>query len=127
MPTRSGRILLVEDDLLIQMLAIDLLESLGFTVETAASATEAMGKVKLNGDLEAAIVDIGLPDRKGDVLVGEIRAIHPSMPIVIASGYGDPATRKRFKDDNRIAFLGKPYGTDELKAALAVLDVERQA
>jgi DNA-binding response OmpR family regulator len=125
MPTRSGRILLVEDELLIQMLAIDQLESLGFKVETAASATEAMSKIKLNDDLEAAIVDIGLPDRKGDVLIGEMRAIHPSMPIIIASGYGESALHKRFKDDSRITFLAKPYATDQLKAALAALDVER--
>jgi PAS domain S-box-containing protein len=125
MPTRSGRILLVEDELLIQMLAIDQLESLGFKVETAASATEAMSKIKLNDDLEAAIVDIGLPDRKGDVLIGEMRAIHPSMPIIIASGYGESALHKRFKDDSRIAFLAKPYATDQLKAALAALDVAR--
>lgn len=125
MPTRSGRILLVEDEMLIQMLAVDQLESLGFKVETAASATEAMSKIQLNGDLDAAIVDIGLPDRKGDVLVTEMWAIHPTMPIVIASGYAEAAIQKRFKDDSRIAFLAKPYATEELKAALAALNIGR--
>ena len=125
MPTRSGRILLVEDEMLIQMLAVDQLESLGFKVETAASATEALRKIKLNGDLDAAIVDIGLPDRKGDVLIGEMRAIHPSMPIVIASGYGEMALQKRFANDKRVTFLAKPYATDQLKAALAALDIGR--
>jgi PAS domain S-box-containing protein len=124
MPTRSGRILLVEDETLIQMLAVDQLESLGFKVETAASATEAMSKIKLDGAVDAAIVDIGLPDRKGDVLIGELRAIHPLMPIVIASGYGEPALQKRFENDKRIAFLAKPYATDQLKAVLAALNVE---
>jgi PAS domain S-box-containing protein len=123
MPTRSGRILLVEDEMLIQMLAVDQLESLGFKVETAASATEAMNKIKLNGDVDAVIVDIGLPDRKGDVLIGELRAIHPSMPIVVASGYGEAAIHKRFEDDDNITFLSKPYATDQLKAALAALNV----
>ena len=125
MPMRSGRILLVEDEMLIQMLAVDQLESLGFEVETAASATEAMRKIKLNGDLDAAIIDIGLPDRKGDVLIGEMRAIHPSMPIVIASGYGEPALQKRFENDKRISFLAKPYATEQLRAALAALNIER--
>jgi PAS domain S-box-containing protein len=123
MPARSGRILLVEDELLIQMLAVDQLESLGFKVETAASATEAMRKI--SGDLDAAIVDVGLPDRKGDVLIGEMRALHPSMPIVIASGYGEAALQKQFANDKRIAFLAKPYATNQLKAALEQLNVER--
>jgi CheY-like chemotaxis protein len=124
MPARSGRILLVEDEILIQMLAVDQLESLGFKVETAASATEAMNKIRLNGDLEAAIVDLGLPDRKGDVLIGEMRAIFPSMPIVVASGYGEADAQKRFGTDARMTFLAKPYATDQLKAALAALNVE---
>jgi PAS domain S-box-containing protein len=123
MPARSGRILLVEDELLIQMLAVDQLESLGFKVETAASATEAMRKI--SGDLDAAIVDVGLPDRRGDVLIGEMRALHPSMPIVIASGYGEAALQKQFANDKRIAFLAKPYATNQLKAALESLNVER--
>jgi PAS domain S-box-containing protein len=124
MPARSGKILLVEDEILIQMLAVDQLESLGFKVETAASATEAMNKIKLNGDLDAAIVDIGLPDRKGDVLIGEMRAIYPSMPIVVASGYGEAEAQKRFGKHERMAFLAKPYAADQLKAVLATLNVE---
>jgi ActR/RegA family two-component response regulator len=67
--------------------------------ERAGSATEAMSNLKLIGDLEAAIIDIGLPDRKGDVLVSEVRAIYPSMPIVIATGYGEDVLRPRFKRD----------------------------
>jgi PAS domain S-box-containing protein len=124
MPARSAKILLVEDEILIQMLAVDQLESLGFKVETAASAAEAMNKIRLNGDLDAAIVDIGLPDRKGDVLIGEMRAIHPSMPIVVASGYGEAEAQKRFGRDSRMAFLAKPYAADQLKAVLATLNVE---
>ena len=68
-PPRSGRILLVEDEPMIRMTAVEDLEELGFRIETAGSATEAMSKLKLIGDVEAAIIDLGLPDRKGDVLV----------------------------------------------------------
>ena len=119
--TGSGRrILLVEDETLIQMVAVDQLEGLGFKIETAGSATEAMSKLKLiNGDVEAAIIDVGLPDRKGDVLVSEVRAIYPSLPIVIASGYGEDTLRSRFKSDDRITFLGKPYIAEQLRTALA--------
>ena len=80
-PAGPPRILLVEDEVLVRMVATDQLEDLGYRVETAGSATEAMNKVKLmEGDLALAIVDIGLPDIKGDVLVGELRARHPDSP-----------------------------------------------
>jgi PAS domain S-box-containing protein len=124
MPARSGRILLVEDELLIQMMAVDQLEQLGFEVETASSATEAMSKIKRDANLDAAIVDVGLPDRKGDVLIDEMRALHPSIPIVIATGYGEAALKQRFANDRRITFLAKPYATKQLKAALDRLNVE---
>jgi FixJ family two-component response regulator len=83
-----------------------------------------MSKIRRNGNLDAAIVDVGLPDRKGDVLIDEIRALHPSIPIVIATGYGEAALQQRFANDGRIAFLAKPYATKQLKAALDALNVE---
>jgi CheY-like chemotaxis protein len=120
----SKRILLVEDEALVQMVACDHLEDLGFQPEAAGTATEALSKLKqMNGDVAAAIVDVGLPDRRGDVLVGEIRAIYPGMAIIIASGYGEGEFRKRFGSDRRIGFLSKPYQGSQLRAVLSSLDV----
>jgi PAS domain S-box-containing protein len=120
----SSRILLVEDEVLVRMVAAEHLEEFGFVVETAASATEAMNALKrLDGDLAAAIVDVGLPDRRGDILVSEARAIYPSLPILIASGYSEDVLRERFKGDSRVAFLSKPYVAEDLRAALTALNV----
>ncbi len=123
--SRSRRILLVEDEALIRLSALDQLEEIGFEAEGVGSATEALARLKaLNGDLVAAIVDVGLPDRSGVVLVAEMRALRPSLPIIIASGYGDTTLRARFLADGNIVFLGKPYRAAELRAALASLHVE---
>ncbi|MGC1676136.1 MAG: response regulator [Candidatus Binataceae bacterium] len=118
----SMRILLVEDDLAIQEVVIEFIEALGFKTETAGSVTEALNKLRLiNGAVDAAIIDFGLPGQKGDVLVAELRAIYPSLPIVIASGYGDEILRARFKDNDRITFLRKPYNIEQLQTGLASL------
>ena len=72
---------------LIQMLATEYLEDAGFTVDAAGSATEAMNKLALiPGGVDAVIIDIGLPDRRGDDLVREILAMYSSLPIVLATG-----------------------------------------
>ena len=114
------RVLLVEDEPLVEMLAVDYLEELGYRVDSASSATEAMNKVKLNnGQIDLAIVDLGLPDRKGDVLINELRVLYPHLPIVIASGYGEAGLRERFSAFERIWFLGKPYGRDDLERAVS--------
>jgi CheY-like chemotaxis protein len=119
-----GRILLVEDETLIQMLAIEYLQEAGFNVDSAGSAAEAMNKLALiPGGVDAAIVDMGLPDRAGDVLVGEMRAIHPTLPVVIATGHGARTMRDAFKNARSVAFLEKPYTAADLLGALRSLGV----
>jgi CheY-like chemotaxis protein len=119
---RSDRVLLVEDEILVQMVAADQLRDLGYRVETAGSATEAISKAKLLGlDIAFAIVDIGLPDRRGDALVGELRALHSHLPIIIASGYDPGDLLHRFVGDRSIILLRKPYTPGELRAAVAGL------
>jgi CheY-like chemotaxis protein len=112
-----ARVLVVEDEALVQMLAREYLEECGVKVDTANSAAEALDKLRLvPGGVDAVVVDLGLPDRKGDELVREIRAIYPSLPIVIASGQNDAGYL--LKDEPSIAFVRKPYTSDQLKAAI---------
>ena len=119
-----GRILLIEDEVLIQMLAIDYLEEAGFNVDAAGSAAEAINKLTLiAGGVDAAVVDMGLPDRTGEVLVQEMRALHPSLPIVIATGQGAEKMRDAFKGVASVAFVQKPYSAADLIAALRSLGI----
>ena len=46
-----------------------------------------MNKLRLiPGGVDAVVIDMGLPDRRGDVLVREIRSLFPALPIVLATG-----------------------------------------
>jgi CheY-like chemotaxis protein len=120
----TQHVLVVEDDMLIQMVVVDLLEDLGFAVDPTGSAREAMAKLtRLKGNLAAAVIDLGLPDRRGDVLVAEIRVVYPLLPIVLASGYGEEAFPAHLKQDEKIGFLAKPYTSEQLAGALASLRV----
>jgi len=64
------------------------------------------------------MVDLGLPDRPGDELVDEIRALHPNMPIILATGYADEGVRNRFANVERLQMLTKPFSADDLNTAL---------
>jgi CheY-like chemotaxis protein len=120
-----SRILVVEDETLIAMLATEFLEEVGFKVDLAGTATEAMNRLRLTATgTEAVIVDIGLPDRKGDALVREIRAIHSSLPIVIATGRGADDIRQMFGGEKHMAFVQKPYSAADLYSALRSLGVQ---
>jgi CheY-like chemotaxis protein len=107
-PARPG-IRLAEDEPLIRRPAVEELKLLCFKIETAASVAQAMSKLKLIGEVEAAIIDIGLPDRKGDVLVCGVWEVYPSTPVVIATGYVEAALRQCFKSDDRGACFAACY------------------
>ena len=119
-----ARVLVVEDETLIQMLAAEYLEECGIKVDTAGSAAEALNKLRLiPGGVDALVVDMGLPDRKGDALVREVRSIYPTLPIVIASGQGRQELRQLFKDMASITFVSKPYSSEELKTAIRAIGI----
>jgi DNA-binding response OmpR family regulator len=100
------------------------LEDCGIKVDTAGSAAEALNKLRLiPGGVDALVVDMGLPDRKGDALVQEVRSIYPTLPIVIASGQGRQELRQIFKDMATIAFVSKPYTSEELRTAIRAIGI----
>jgi CheY-like chemotaxis protein len=110
-----GRFLLVEDEALIRMNTAEGLQDLGFEVEVAGTAAEAMTKMHAHqGAFRAVVIDIGLPDRNGDLLAADIRAAHPSLPLILATGYETSDLRQRFKNDPHVAFVAKPYQIDDI-------------
>jgi DNA-binding response OmpR family regulator len=114
-----GRVLLVEDEELIQELAMEYLEEVGIKVDTATSGTDALNKLQLvPGGVDAVILDMGLPDRRGDDLVREIRSVHPTLPIVIASGRDSAEIRNLLADTGSVVSIRKPYAAEDLRAAL---------
>ena len=103
-----ARVLVVEDETLIQMLATEYLEDAASRSILPVSAAEALNKLRLiPGGVDALVIDMGLPDRKGDVLVREVRSIYPSLPIVIASGQSKEELRGLFKDMALVSFCRK--------------------
>jgi len=123
-PTANGlgRIaLLVEDDTLVGMIVEETLRGLGFephTVLDAASATRAMAD-----GLEPvlAVIDVGLPDERGDQLARRLREHYPTLRVIIASGYDEVELKARFADDQAVAVLGKPYTEHDLATAVRSL------
>jgi CheY-like chemotaxis protein len=108
-------VLVVEDEALVRLVVIELLESLGFRAEEAATAGEAVDKLTREPVSPAAvIIDIGLPDRRGDALAGELRAMDPDLGLVIASGYGEEGLDAELRADAKVAFLPKPYDIRQL-------------
>jgi CheY-like chemotaxis protein len=119
MPLNAERkVLLVEDEALVAALAVDALEELGYqTVE----ATTAKAAIEICGGTAAiafAIVDVGLPDGRGDALAIELRKLRAELPIIIATGYDQTHLDTRLRAHDRTAVLNKPYDIAQLQAAI---------
>ncbi|HEY3813641.1 MAG TPA: response regulator [Caulobacteraceae bacterium] len=107
------RALLVEDEALVAMFAEEVLSGLGFEPTIARNGAEARDHwSRFTPDL--AIIDVGLPDVRGDALARELRARLPALPILMASGYDVADLRETFKGDACTGFLPKPYTEEDL-------------
>lgn len=116
--------LLVEDEALVAMVAEDSLHEIGFETIVVSNAAGAIGALENGAKPVLAVVDVGLPDERGDVLARRLRILAPDLKIIIASGYDEADLRARFIGDASIAVLGKPYTQDDLTRVAAALGVE---
>jgi len=118
------RILVVEDEPLIRLFVADILEDAGFTVVEAASSADAIKQMSPGQPpFDAVIIDVGLPDKRGDELADELRLTLKDLPIVIATGHDRNVLAQRFGQDGRVRVLGKPYYGDMLLGALSAMGV----
>src|SRR5581483_4374329 len=122
---QAGRVLVVEDEVLIRMLAVDMLSELGYETDEAGTAAEAMNLLRGSAaNCKLIFLDIGLPDKRGDDLIKDIRAAQPKKPLLIASGEDRAELKTRLCSFAPIAFLDKPYDLTRLRAALAELGLK---
>lgn len=117
--TETRYALLVEDELLVAMVAMDALDELGFRVLEASSAARALELAQAHqGTIAFAMVDLGLPDRPGEDLVCELRGRYPTLPIIIASGKGAGAVDGDVRSLANVAFVTKPYDFENLRVTI---------
>ena len=109
------KVLLVDDDWLVRMGAADMLADLGHEVIEVASAAEAMTLLEKDGVFDIVVTDYAMPGKNGIELAREIETRHPTLPIVLATGYAELPTTK---GGPRYPRLSKPYTQGELDAVL---------
>ena len=110
----SKRLLIVDDDPDIRQVFQDRLESLGYTVETAGNAWEAMlviGKMLPSGIL----LDFMLPAINGLQVLCEIRRLYPMLPVVIITANEDEGFAARAMAAGADEVLLKPVENERFK------------
>lgn len=105
----NENILLVDNEPLILNLGKELLEGLGYSVQTRASSLDGLEAFRAKPDSYDLIVsDLTMPHMSGDVLAKEVRMLRPNIPIIICTGYSTKLNEDKFKDIGISALLMKP-------------------
>jgi len=115
---RQGHLLLVEDDKEVAALTVELLGSLGFSVTHVASPDAALGALANGRGVDVVLSDIMMPGGvSGLQLAREIRRRHPTLPILLTTGYVEAAAGMQ---DGEFGLVPKPFSLETLAAALGV-------
>ena len=111
---------IVDDDESLRRSVKNLLTSVGFQVETFASA-EAFLQSAHRADTRCVVLDLRMPGMSGLDLLVHLAATGSPIPVVILTAHSDDEARRRTLQAGAVAYLGKPFHGE------ALLDAVRNA
>ena len=118
----AGKLLVVDDEDGVRNLTVTLLESIGFAVLEARDGREAIAQFSKHRDsIRAVLLDLTMPRLDGQQAFAEIHKIAPQTPVLLMSGFTASEVRTRFAGASPAGFLQKPFGAEELLAALGAV------
>lgn len=106
---RTVKILLVEDDVLLREAFRLLLEDVGYEVQEAGTAAEALRSVEEEKPA-LVLLDLGLPDRPGLDVARELRRAPDTreMPVFALTGHVGADERRACLDAGCSVYIAKP-------------------
>jgi FixJ family two-component response regulator len=108
---------IVDDDESLRRSVKNLLTSVGFQVETFASA-EAFLHSAHRADTRCVVLDLRMPGMSGLDLLMHLAATGSPIPVVILTAHSDDEARRRMLQAGAVAFLGKPFHGEALLGAV---------
>ncbi len=110
-----GTVLVADDDHVVRSLAASVLHEAGYTVELAEDGARAVDRLReLGSKVTLILLDLTMPNLGGAEAALELRRVHPDIPIIGMSGYGDAEAMERFSGARIDDFLPKPFSPDQL-------------
>jgi two-component system, cell cycle sensor histidine kinase and response regulator CckA len=123
-----GSILVIDDDVGTCETISDVLERRGHSVQMATQARSAL-EVLAERSIDAAILDLQLPDVSGLVLLRAIKTSSPTTEVIIITGHASLTTAIQAINGAAFAYVTKPFEMDNLmetiEKALAKQRVDR--
>jgi two-component sensor histidine kinase/ActR/RegA family two-component response regulator len=108
----SPTVLVVEDEMVLRMRAVDIVEDAGFNSIEAVNADEALGILESRSDISLLFTDIQMPGTlDGLKLAHAVHKRWPAIKIILVSGQVDLSSADKPADSR---FFGKPLETEQM-------------
>ncbi|HEY9069774.1 MAG TPA: response regulator [Candidatus Ozemobacteraceae bacterium] len=124
LPSGTERILFIDDEPGLTALVREILQKLGYTVETCEGAEEAVQLLRDHpGGIDLVITDLAMPRMTGFDLAVELRRLNIPVPMILCSGTATSQVAKQASECGFRDFLGKPFTRRDIAFAVRrVLD-----
>ena len=113
----GGRILLVEDEDSVRMVAERALSRQGYEVVTAGDGEDGLAALRAALDagerFDLVVSDVVMPGLDGPAMARELRKLAPDLPVLFMSGYAESQLRSEI-DIARMHFIAKPFSVAQL-------------
>src|SRR5262249_2355257 len=116
--SRSGRILIVEDEAAVREVLVDVLGGQGHEVVTCEDGASALGQVG-GRRFDPALIDLAIPGRScWDVAKG-LRAAQPEVPVAVVTGGGDQIDFSEARARGIDYLMAKPFDVEDMTRLVA--------
>ncbi|MTI81866.1 MAG: PAS domain S-box protein [Firmicutes bacterium] len=119
----SGRVLIMDDELLVRKVAGRIIKYLGYYVDYAQDGEEAITKyekaISSGNTFDVVIMDLTIPGGMGGIeTIKHLINIDPNVKAVVSSGYSTDPVMAEYKKYGFSAVVSKPYSIEELSKTM---------
>jgi two-component system, cell cycle sensor histidine kinase and response regulator CckA len=109
LPTGHEHILLIDDEQVLVDMGKEMLEHLGYSVETRTGSVDALDLFSAAPSrFDLVISDLTMPNMTGDKLAMELMRIRADIPVIVCTGYSERLVEEKIKEVGIRAFIMKP-------------------
>jgi len=120
--TRTGTVLMIDDEEVVRKSTSRLLAHLGFEVITARDGQEGVDLFREHhGRILFVLLDLIMPRMGGEETLDALREIDPGVKVLVSSGFTDESRVQRLTEKGAQGFLPKPFDMGALHQAIVGL------
>jgi PAS domain S-box-containing protein len=111
----TDTVMVVDDEPLVRMVAVEILEELGYEVLEAEDGPSAIKVLHTRPDVDLLVTDVGLPNgMNGRQLADAVRVARPDLRVLFVTGYAENAILNHGHLERGMHVMTKPFSAEAL-------------